>query len=314
MENDYDYNYSFDREMMPARWTANRWTLILLFLVVLVGCVAMSVLAPAGLGFVAGYNELQAQNHENAIQHMQRGLGYLAENYPELAYTEFEIAARYDPAYEPARQKVTEMEATFSGTTSASLEENRVAAALFDEARGLITNKQWDDAINRLEQLHALNVNYRAAEASDLLFQAYVAAGKEAITAGQIELARERFDSALTIRSGDAEIKRQRDLAELYLDGQQAVGYNWPVAIQKFSALYQQDPNYDDIKRRLVDAYSQYGDVAMKQNASCLAVREYDGALAISKDAAVSEKRAQAMTLCRQAIVTPADADRSARE
>ncbi len=300
MQNDY---YFQDGDWMPGAQAKNGWAVLAFLCLALVGCVTLAIAAPAGLGFVAGYSQLQTQNHENAIQHFERGLGYLAENYPELAYTEFEIAVRYDGAYEPARQKVQEMEATFSGGTTGTPEENRVAAVLYDEARGLVTNKQWDDAINRLEQLRALNVNFRPQEASDLLFQAYVAAGKDAITAGQIELARERFDSALTIRTGDAEVQRQRDLAELYLDGQQAVGYNWPVAIQKFSALYQADPNYDDVKRRLADAYTQYGDLAMKQNASCLAAKEYDAALAVSKDALVTDKRTQAMALCRQAIV-----------
>ena len=301
MQNDY---YFEDQEWAPEPDRVSRsWIMLFLFLSLL-ACVTLAVLVPGGLGFWAGYTQLQAQNHENAIQHFQRGLGYLAENYPELAYTEFEISVRYDPGFDPAREKLQEMQAMFGGAgTPGVQEENRVAAVLFDEARALVAKKAWDDAINRLEQLHALNVNYQTQEANDLLFQAYSASAKEAVTAGQIELARERFDSALTIRSSDAEVQRQRDLAVLYLDGQQAVGYNWPVAIQKFTALYQQDPNYDDVKRRLVDAYTQYGDIAMKQNASCLALREYDGALAIIKDASISDKRAQAMTLCRQAIV-----------
>ncbi|MBI4785758.1 MAG: hypothetical protein HY782_01765 [Chloroflexi bacterium] len=301
MENDY---YVQDQDWSPQPQTQNRLWLALFLFLSLLACVTVSVLVPGGLGFWAGYNQLQAQNHESAIQHFQRGLGYLAENYPELAYTEFEISIRYDPAFEPARQKLQEMQAMMGGPgTPGVSEEDRVAAALFEEARGLVAQKNWDDAINRLEQLHALNVNYHTQEANELLFQAYVASGKEAVAAGQIELARERFDAALTIRNQDAEVQRQRDLAVLYLDGQQAVGYNWPVAIQKFAALYQQDSAYDDVKRRLVEAYTQYGDLAMKQNASCLAVREYDGALAITKDAAISDKRAQAMALCRQAIV-----------
>lgn len=297
--------------LTPERPQSKFW--IGLFLVLsLLACTILSLLVPSGLGFIAGYGQLQEQNHENAIQHFQRGLGYLAENYPELAYTEFEIAVRYDPAYDPARQKLQEMQGTMaaSGTPGAQ-EENRVAQALYDEARDLIANKEWNDAINRLEQLRALNSNVRVQETGDLLFQAYAASGKEAVASGQIELARERFDSALTLRSNDPEVLRQRDLAVLYLDGQQAVGYNWQLAIQKFAALYQQDPTYDDVKTRLVDAYTQYGDVAMKQNAWCLAAREYDGALAITKDATVSDRRNQAMSSCRQVVVstpTPAAA------
>ncbi len=279
------------------------WIVVFLFLV-LIACTSGLLLIPGGMGFFAGYEQLQAQNHESAIQHFQRGLGYLSENYPELAYTEFQISLRYDDSYEPAREKLIELQPSV-GTlgTPGPAEEDLVAAALFDEAQTLVTNKQWNAAINRLEQLRALKPTFRPIEATDLLYQAYVASGKEAVAATQIELARERFDAALALRSGDPEVQRQRDLAVLYLDGQQAVGYKWDVAVQKFAALYQQEPNYDDVKTRLVDAYNQYGDLAMKQSAWCLAAKEYDGALAIVKDPQIGDKRAQAMGLCRQAVV-----------
>ncbi len=285
----------------PAR---GRLWIITLLLMVLLACAGGSVLIPGALGFVAGYGELQAQNHENAIQHFQRGLGYLAENYPELAYTEFQISLRYDGSYEPARQKLLELQPSVGTLGSPGAEEeDLVAAALFDEAQVLVKGQQWNAAINRLEQLRALKPTYRPAESTDLLYQAYVASGKEAVAATQIEVARERFDAALALRNTDAEVQRQRDLAVLYLDGQQAVGYKWDVAVQKFSALYQLDPNYDDVKNRLVEAYNQYGDLAMKQSAWCLAAKEYDGALAIAKDAQITDKRTQAMALCRQAVV-----------
>lgn len=303
MQNDYYWGDEWSPDD-PRAGRARRgfWSVVFLLLSLLT-CVAAAVLVPGGLGFLAGYSQLQAQNHENAIQHFQRGLGYLAENYPELAYTEFEIAVKYDSTYEPAQQKLRELPATFGGRgTPGPLEENRVAMALFDEASDLVLRREWGDAINRLEQLRSLKADYRTPEANDLLYRAYVEGGKAAVAAGQIELARERFDAALALRSGDAEVQRQRDLAVLYLDGQEAVGYNWQTAIQKFSALYQQDPNYDDVKKRLVDAYTQYGDLAAKQSAWCLAAREYDGALAISNDAQLTSKRNQALLLCKQAI------------
>ncbi len=301
MQNDYSWQ---DQDWAPEPRARGGIWIVLFLLLSLLACTSAALLVPGALGFMAGYNELQAQNHENAIQHFQRGLGYLAENYPELAYTEFEIAVKYDPGYQPAHDKLREMQGTMpQAGTPGPQEENRVAAALFDEANDLVSKKQWDDAINRLEQLRALNTGYRSQEANDLLFQAYVAGGKAATAANQIELGRERFEAALTIRPGDPDTVHQRDLAALYLDGQQAAGYKWDVAISKFSDLYKQDPNYDDVKQRLVDAYVQYGDTAMKQNASCLAVREYDGALAIVKDNQISDKRTQAMSACRVAIV-----------
>ena len=295
---------------LDPREHSRRFWVVVFLVISFLACVLGAIFVPGALGFVAGSQELQAQNHELAIQHFNRGLGFLAENYPELAYTEFEIAVKFDGSFEPAQQKLTELQATIGNQGAPGApQEDRVAAALFDDAKTQVTAQDWSDAITRLEQLKTLKPDYRTADVSDMLYNAYVASGKSAVQVGQIELARERFDAALAIRNGDVQIVQQRDLALLYLDGQQAVGYNWQTAIQKFSALYQQDPNYYDVKKRLVDAYTQYAELAMRQNASCLAVREYDGALAINKDASLTDKRTQAMTLCKQAIsATPTPA------
>lgn len=289
----------WDNPTIPARPRSHFWMIVFLG-VSLLACVSAALFIPSGLGFLAGYQELQQQNHESAIVHFNRGLGYLAENYPELARTEFDVALRYDPSYEPAQQKLRELQAAANNTPAAPADN--VATTLFNQARDLVTQKQWGDAITRLEQLRTLNANYHTAQVNDLLFQSYANGGKAAVALGQIELARERFDAALTLRNNDPDMLRQRNLAMLYLDGQQAVGYNWQTAIQKFSTLYQQDPNYDDIKKRLFDAYNTYGDLAAKQNSPCLAVKEYDGALAITPDAAIAQKRAQSMAWCKQAI------------
>jgi len=295
-----------------AEWSAHprRGFNVVAFLFVgLLVCVTSAVLVPGGAGAIVGYQELQGQNHEAAIIHFNRGLGYLAENYPELARSEFEIALTYDATYEPAQQKLSTLQKPNGSGTPDAPQQDRIAAAMFDEARGLIAQKQWSDAITRLEQLRTLQAGYRQSEVNDLLYEAYVNAGKAAIASGQIEIARERFEAALAIRNADPEVTRQRDMAELYLEGQQAVGYNWQTAVQKFSVLYQQDPNYDDVKRRLFDAHLEYGDKACKEGAWALAQREYDGALALTNDPQLAQKRAQAQTVCKKAATpTPTPA------
>ena len=302
MQNDSYWENEWPQEASAAPPHNGFWIGAFL-LVSLISCIATALFVPSGLGIIVGYQQLQEENHEAAILHFNRGLGYLSENYPELARAEFEIALKYDGAFDPARQKLDELLKPSPNEPAGGSQQNSIAAAMFDEARGLVAQTQWSDAIVRLEQLRTHQADYRQAEVNDLLYQAYVNSGKAAVTADQIELARERFDAALTIRNGDPEVLKQRELAILYLDGQQAIGYNWRTAVQKFAALYQQDPNYDDVRKKLFDAYIQYGDQAMKQNASCLAAQQYDGALAIMNDAALAQKRAQTMAQCKQAIV-----------
>ncbi|MBI3740938.1 MAG: hypothetical protein HY257_04175 [Chloroflexi bacterium] len=84
----------------------------------LLACIVGAVIVPGGLGAWVGYQELQEQNKGNAELHYQRGLGYLDENYPELAYTEFVIALKYDPTHAAARQKFDELDKSFGARST----------------------------------------------------------------------------------------------------------------------------------------------------------------------------------------------------
>lgn len=300
------YHWEVDSASWDDAYTKPRAGIMAFLLIALLVCVIGAIAIPGGLGLIVGYRELQSQNHEAAITHFNRGLSYLAEKYPELARSEFEIALRYDPNFEPARQKLAELQPTPNENTTGTAQQDRIASAMLEEARALITQKEWSDAIVRLEQLRTLNPDFQSTQVNDLLYQAYVNAGQAAVAAGQIEIARGRFESALAIRNNDPQVKRQRDLAVLYLEGQQAFGYNWQTAVAKFTALYQQDPNYADVKQRLYDAHIEYGDKACKEGAWALAQREYDAALAMKYDAQLAQKRAQVQTVCKKpATPTP---------
>ena len=63
----------------------SRLPILVFWFVALVVCVVGVLLVPTGLGLIVGYQDLSAQSHEAAITHFNRGLGYLAENYSELA-------------------------------------------------------------------------------------------------------------------------------------------------------------------------------------------------------------------------------------
>lgn len=307
-----EQTYSYDSEIeeqeeaatLAADASVHLW-INLALTITLVVCVLGALIVPGALGYIVGQQELRERTREAAIEHYNRGLGLLAENYPETAFAEFEIALQYDAAFAPAQKKLAELKSkTGAGGANPARQENQIAATLFDEASKSIAQKEWSDAITRLEQLRTLNANYRPAEVKALTYQAYVEGGKDAVKNGNIEIARERFESALTIGNGDLEVGKQRDLAMLYLEGKQAVGYNWQIAIQKFSAIYSREPNYHDTKKQLFDAHVQYGDIAARTS-PCLAAREYDAALALFSDNQVLSKRTASMNQCKQAITSP---------
>lgn len=300
------YDWEMDSLSLHEAYAKPHAGIMALLLATLFVCIVGAVVVPGSLGLLVGYRELQAQNHEAAITHFNRGLSYLAEKYPELARSEFEIALKYNPNFEPARQKLAALQKSPDENATGAAQQDRIASAMLDEARALITQKEWSDAITRLEQLRTLNPNYQTTYINDLLYQTYVNAGQAAVAAGQIEIARGRFESALAIRNNDPQVKRQRDLAVLYLEGQQAFGYNWQTAVAKFTALYQQDPNYADVKQRLYEAHIEYGNKACKEGAWALAQREYDAALAMKYETQLAQKRAQVQTVCKKpATPTP---------
>ncbi len=297
----------------PAQSRGTGGQIILFLLAALLVCIAGALLVPAGTGAVVGYLELQDQNKSNAELHYQRGMGYLAENYPELAFSEFQIALKYDSTHEGAQEQHAELQAAFNNRGTPGAAQSNVAPALYEQAKTLTTKKEWSEAIVRLEQLRSLDEKYRAAEVTEMLYTAYVEGGKTAVAFLQIEIARERFDAALALRNNDPAIKRQRELATLYLEGQQYAGSRWDLAAQKFAAVHDKDPNYADVKKRLVEAHLMYGDIAMK-TAPCLALRSYENAAAVSNDPPVIQKRNQASAQCKERLASPPTPTLSAAE
>src|SRR5574342_790305 len=128
----------------PELWQARSENLSipLFLLIALVVCVVGAIATPMLVGIIAGYQQLEIDNHENAIQHYQRGLGYLAENYAELAQSEFQRALLYDGTFLPAQQKLNELQPKLASNNPPSSEDGDVIAAkLLDEARAFVAQK-----------------------------------------------------------------------------------------------------------------------------------------------------------------------------
>lgn len=275
------------------------------FLVALFLCSAMTLAAaiPAGLGVIIGLRDRDELVLANAEDHYRRAVQYDAEHYPELALAELQLALRYNPNYAPARDKLLEMQ-TRSATVTSQGPIN-VAAQLYNQATQSLQSQNWDDAINEFEEVRRVDPEYQKANVSGFLFQAYMGGGKMAVAVGNIDLARQRFENALGLQPNDANAQRQRDLARAYLQGQEAIGYDWGTAVTNFQKVYQADPNYYDVKKQLVNALLGNGDLAAKRGAWCIAAREYDRANQLSPSANLAANVSQANTNCVAAVTSP---------
>lgn len=292
----------YSRAPNPPKRTAH-WQLW--FLLVVLVSLALAILAPILLGIYVGEQERSDYVHLRAVEHYKQALAYEAEDYAELAIAELQIALKFDPAYQEAADRLKALQSASGGGGTPAPSSASVADQLFTGAQAALAKQQWSDAIDYLEEIRRANPNYRAGEIKTLLIQAYLDGGNQAVSAGEIDQAQVRFNAALALDPSNQEAKSLRDRAQLYLSATHAVDSDWQSAVLDFQQLYQLDPNFYDVKQQLVNALIQYGDLASKQGATCIAAREYDQAVSLGAESVVGSKLAEASSSCRQAVTAP---------
>ncbi len=300
------YPESEVRPQATAHWQ-------LWFLLVVLVSLAIALLAPTLLGLYFGGQQRADYMHTRAADHYRQALAYESEAYTELAIAEFQLALKFDPNYQEAADKLRALLAGPGASGTPAPNNLSVADQLFSSAQAAIAKQQWSDAIDLLEEIRRANPDYQAAEIKTLLIQAYINGGNQAVAAGQIEQAQARFDAALALDPANVEAKSLRDRAQLYVSATHTIGSDWQSAVLDLQQLYQLDPNFYDVKQQLTNALEQYGDLALRQGASCIAAREYDQAVGLGAGSAAALKLQQANASCRQAVLAPTPTPGSGR-
>jgi len=265
----------------------------------LAGFAILVVVALALLGIYQGVQERTRLNRAAATEHYHKGLEQLAaENY-ELARAEFELAVQLDPKNRDAATKLLEVNALLSSqATPTSPMHQQTAMLLYNEARQLYNQGDWEGVIVKLEQVQALVPEYEREQVTALLVEAYHKAGLRLVDENRMEEAIRYFDRALELHPAEGEIREQKRLASLYLAGLGYWGANWQGAIDSFSVLYQLEPDYKDTRQRLYDAYVAYADVLYDDGDWCAARDWYDSALAMTFSEPLKAKREDAAQYC----------------
>lgn len=294
--------HAFHMPPAPPLVRNHLWAWVIVFAVV---GMALAFTIPFTLGVYFGNQDRQQFLAQQAQEHYQRALAYESETYNELAIAELNLALQYLPNYEPARKKLQELKAASLVKNQVEPQDVAIAKQLYESAQDALTRADWDSAIDLLEELRRVKNDYEAASVSAQLVTAYVNAGKQALAANDVELAKRRFDAALALDPNHAEGRTLADRALLYFHGVQAMGTDWINAVVTLEELYRRDPNFADIKEKLRDAHIGYGAVAEKQGAFCVAARELNAALVLGADATVQEQAAVLNESCKQAILNP---------
>jgi tetratricopeptide (TPR) repeat protein len=270
----------------------------------LAGGALLVIVILALLAIYQGTQERARLNRAAASDHYQKGLQQLAgENY-ELARAEFELVLQLDPKNADATTKLAELDALLgSEAMPTSALNQQQALLLYNEARQLYNQADWEGVITRLEQVRILDPNYERETVTALLVEAYGRAGSQFIEQDRLEEAIRYFDRALELRPAEVTIREQKRLASLYLAGLGYWGANWQGAIDSFGVLYQLKPDYKDTEQRLYDAYVAYADTLYDNADWCAARDRYDSALAMRFSEALKAKREEAAQNCAVAAV-----------
>ncbi len=212
------------------------------------GRVPESAEAQEGLEQILVQRELLAM-YEQAVALQEAGdrAGALA------IYTDLLMRA---PQYKDVRLRVGDLR-------RAEDIEGLYAAAEADYSAGLYV-----DALDKFEQLQALDSNYQATSVQSRLFDLYMALGREAIThnppmAELVPQAESYFTRALSLRPRDTDAALEQRLTQLFTQGYTLYqqGY-WDDAISSLRAIYDRRPDYMNgmVLAALYDACIRSGD------------------------------------------------------
>ncbi len=179
--------------------------------------------------------------------------------------------------------------------------------ALLEEARTLVAVAQYDEAIDLLDAIIAVDGNFERETVRGLMLEALSTQALALFRTGNalakaINLTERAKEFGLSVNS---DLYYEQYIASLYLQAKGAVGTNYPVAIQALSELYSNAPNYMDVQQLLFDQYVGYGDAWVAGGEYCPAVLQYQNALNMFSNGSVAAKRDNAQTVCAQGTPTP---------
>ena len=297
--------------LTPQVWPQRRYGRLVgpLGLGILAGCLVFFVIGLAALGLLQGMRLRARTQNEIAARHYSQGLAHLEKGEYEMAAAEFEWVLRLRPDYPGAKEKLIEARSKAASqlTPTPQGAQNR-SPTLLTEGKAAYDRGAWDEAIQKLEALQALDPNYEQVAVQRLLVGAYTNSGLKLVSEDRLEEAIRRFDQALNLQPDNPDVRNQLRLATLYQSAISSWGVNWGQAIKQFSALYALKPDYKDTARRLQQANVQAGDAAAARAAWCEALQYYKAALGLASSPELAAKRDDAARHCASPTAVPGTA------
>lgn len=236
---------------------------------------------------------------------------------PELMQTATAVADQLQPTATPTATPTPEATPTAAAPAAEAPPPTLASggfdkAALLEQARGAVTLAQYEDGIDLLDALIALDPAYERPTVNALMLEALRSRALILFRTGTnlaeaIVLTDRAEDFGL---SGQDDLRFEREVATLYLNARSASGANYGAAVQALQRVLELSPNYLNARQLLFQQHVAQGDLWAAQNEYCPAVGPYTNALNVLNDPSVAAKRTNAEMLCAQAtpVGLPADA------
>jgi len=172
-------------------------------------------------------------------------------------------------------------------------------ANLLSEGESAMASAEWEQAVAAFDSVRKLHPEQEAEYVKARLFESLVNAGRAALIGQEdslaaLEQAEAHLRKALALRPQDPNIRRERELAGLYLKAQADFERgNWSEVIEALSRTVDVDPGYAQgtARQTLYDAYVARGELQMTSHSYQGALNDYERAVALGKQDADSALR-----------------------
>ncbi len=269
------------------------------------GCVStllvfLLIVGSVALGVYDGLKERTALREQQVTELYRQAVQYSENQQTELAIAELNQLLTLDPAHPQARKLLAELRAQPTATAPPVSEPRQnMAADLFEQAKALTLQGDWQQAIELLKQVRDINPTYLPGEVSAALYNANFELGLRLETEGDLQGALHAFDEALVERPNDAAVTAEWEKVSLYLSLDNTDRTDYESSLVVLNRLYAIDPNFADVSDRLFNTYRNYGDALAAQNEWCLAQARYESALELHADAALETLANDAAFRCK---------------
>jgi tetratricopeptide (TPR) repeat protein len=171
------------------------------------------------------------------------------------------------------------------------IERQTMLDNLLSAGEASFTRGAWEEAVAAFETMRTVHPQYEPEFIEDRLFESYVNAARsvligQADSLAALEVAEGHFRRALALRPQDPNIKRERELAGLYLKAQDDFEQGqWSGVIEALEIVIAVDPSYAQgtARQTLFDAYAARGDFQISVHLYEGALSDYERAAALAE-------------------------------